>query len=376
MFAMAARRLGYRVHTLAPEHDTPTGQIADVEIVASYDDLDRDPRVRARRRRRHLRVRERAGGGGRGGRGARDRPSQRPRARRSRSTASARRRFCATRGLPVTPFATVRTADDLARRRRGASACPPCSRPPRFGYDGKGQVGDRPRHRRRSTAWADARTPRGDARSVHRSRARDLGDRRRAASTGRSSLFGRSTTPIAITSSTCRSRRPTCRRRSPREAIDVTRAVLEALDYVGVLCVEFFVTRDGRLLDQRAGAAAAQLRSPDVRRLPHEPVRAAGARDLRVSARVARAAAAGGDGQSARRSVGRRRAGLGGGARAARRQAASVRQDRRRGPAARWDTSRRSRQTTEDARERVLAARDAALHAQRLSRKSSNRRQS
>src|SRR5258707_10779712 len=41
MFAMAARRLGYRVHTLAPEHDTPTGQIADVEVVASYDDVDR-----------------------------------------------------------------------------------------------------------------------------------------------------------------------------------------------------------------------------------------------------------------------------------------------------------------------------------------------
>ena len=40
MFAMAARRLGYRVHTLAPEHDTPTGQISDVEVNASYDDLD------------------------------------------------------------------------------------------------------------------------------------------------------------------------------------------------------------------------------------------------------------------------------------------------------------------------------------------------
>src|SRR5437867_4765569 len=40
MFAMAARRLGYRVHTLAPEDDTPTGQIADVEINASYDDVD------------------------------------------------------------------------------------------------------------------------------------------------------------------------------------------------------------------------------------------------------------------------------------------------------------------------------------------------
>src|SRR2546422_9179595 len=40
MFAMAARRLGYRVHTLAPEHDTPTGQIADVEVVAPYDDVE------------------------------------------------------------------------------------------------------------------------------------------------------------------------------------------------------------------------------------------------------------------------------------------------------------------------------------------------
>ena len=40
MFAMAARRLGYRVHVLSPDNDTPTGQVADVEIVAPYDDLD------------------------------------------------------------------------------------------------------------------------------------------------------------------------------------------------------------------------------------------------------------------------------------------------------------------------------------------------
>src|SRR5947199_1270867 len=41
MFAIAARRMGYRVHTFSPEWDTPTGQVADVEITASYDDLDR-----------------------------------------------------------------------------------------------------------------------------------------------------------------------------------------------------------------------------------------------------------------------------------------------------------------------------------------------
>ncbi len=39
---------------------------------------------------------------------------------------------------------------------------------------------------------------------------------------------------------------------------------------------------------QRARAASAQLRAPDVRRLPHEPVRAAAPRDLRPAARVAR----------------------------------------------------------------------------------------
>ena len=40
MFAIAARQMGYRVHTLSPDTDTPTGQVADVEIVAPYDDLD------------------------------------------------------------------------------------------------------------------------------------------------------------------------------------------------------------------------------------------------------------------------------------------------------------------------------------------------
>ena len=40
MFAIAARQMGYRVHTYSPETDTPTGQVADVEIAASYQDLD------------------------------------------------------------------------------------------------------------------------------------------------------------------------------------------------------------------------------------------------------------------------------------------------------------------------------------------------
>ena len=38
MFAIAARRMGYRVHTFSPDEDTPTGQLADREVAASYDD--------------------------------------------------------------------------------------------------------------------------------------------------------------------------------------------------------------------------------------------------------------------------------------------------------------------------------------------------
>ena len=40
MFTIAARRMGYRVHTFSPEEDTPTGQVADVEVTAGYDDID------------------------------------------------------------------------------------------------------------------------------------------------------------------------------------------------------------------------------------------------------------------------------------------------------------------------------------------------
>lgn len=39
MFAIAARRMGYRVHALDPAPDCPTGQVADVEWSANYDDI-------------------------------------------------------------------------------------------------------------------------------------------------------------------------------------------------------------------------------------------------------------------------------------------------------------------------------------------------
>jgi 5-(carboxyamino)imidazole ribonucleotide synthase len=38
MFAIAARRMGYRVHIFSPERNTPAGQLADLAIAAPYED--------------------------------------------------------------------------------------------------------------------------------------------------------------------------------------------------------------------------------------------------------------------------------------------------------------------------------------------------
>lgn len=40
MLAIAARKMGYHVHVFSPDHNSPTGQIADQEFVAAYGDLD------------------------------------------------------------------------------------------------------------------------------------------------------------------------------------------------------------------------------------------------------------------------------------------------------------------------------------------------
>jgi len=40
MFAIAARRMGYRVAAFDPTQDCPTGQVADLEVNAAYDDID------------------------------------------------------------------------------------------------------------------------------------------------------------------------------------------------------------------------------------------------------------------------------------------------------------------------------------------------
>ena len=357
MFAIAARRMGYRVHTFSPEDDSPAGQVADVEVTASYEDLDalrtfargvdvvtfefENVPIEAIDAIEAL---------------APVRPSG-----VALHTAQQRARektFLADRGVPTAPFAPAATLDELwdAVARVGT---PAVIKTAAFGYDGKGQ------HKVATPADVEhIWTAIGHQEAVVEKFINLQAEISIVAARGldgeiaafppfenrhRNHILDLTTAPAAIPA-------PVARR-----AAEITRTILEELQYVGVLCVEFFVSTDGRAARERAGAAPAQLRPPDVRRGGDEPVRAAGARDLRAAARVGRDPAARGDGQPAGRPVGGRRAELGGRVPVHRRQAAPVRKDECQAAAARWATSRRSGKTVQDAQDRVIAARDALL---------------
>jgi 5-(carboxyamino)imidazole ribonucleotide synthase len=244
MFAMAARRMGYRVHTLSPDDDTPTGQVADVEVSAAYDDLDaigafarnvdvvtfefeNVPAATAEAAAQHAPVR----------------PSglilhvTQQRARE--------KGFLADRGFPVTPFAWIRSLADL---QAGIAQVGPDAvlKTASFGYDGKGQV------RVRSPEDAEAawgRLGRQEAvleRFIDFEKEVSMIVARGAA--GWTVTFGlvENTHARHILDTSIYPARvaPGVQAR----ASEIVRALADAIDLVGVLCVEFFVARDGELL--------------------------------------------------------------------------------------------------------------------------------
>jgi 5-(carboxyamino)imidazole ribonucleotide synthase len=244
MFAMAARRLGYRVHTLAPEHDTPTGQIADLEIVASYDDIDR---VRAFARGVDVVTFEFENVPAAAAAAAEAEVAVRPNGR-ALEVAQHRLReksFLAGHGLPVAPYAVVRTEEDLheALARIGR---PSVLKTAALGYDGKGQAAIT-QGVDAMAAWAAL----GRKEAVLESFVdleREISVIGARGVDGETSFFAPfdnthrhhildvTVAPADVPASTA------------NEAVGITRAVLEGLDYVGLLCIEFFVARDGRLL--------------------------------------------------------------------------------------------------------------------------------
>jgi 5-(carboxyamino)imidazole ribonucleotide synthase len=244
MFAIAARRMGYRVHTLSPDEDTPTGQVADVEINAPYEDLDavckfasavsvvtfefeNVPAATAEAAARCAPVRP---------------------AGHVLHTAQHRLRektFLSQAGLPVAPFRRISSMEEL-RAAAAELGLPAILKSAGFGYDGKGQ------HRIKSAddfaaAWRSV----GEREAVLEAfidfeheisvvAARDVNGvfvhYGGIENHHRNGILDISIAPARVGP------------RIVKEAVELAHAVLEQLDVVGVLCTEFFVRRDGKLL--------------------------------------------------------------------------------------------------------------------------------
>ena len=175
MFAIAARRMGYRVHAFDPTPDCPTGQVADHETNAAYDDL---AAAEAFARQVDVVTFE-----------FENVPSQtlaliermRPVHPSPFVLDTARHRlrekkFLSEHGFPVAPFRPVKNVDEL-RAAIADLGTPAILKTAEFGYDGKGQSRiDRPEQA--AAAWAALNCTAGRARGVCRFRPRDQCDRR------------------------------------------------------------------------------------------------------------------------------------------------------------------------------------------------------
>ena len=242
MFIDAAHAQGYRVHVLSPDADGPAGQVADVHTAADYGDLDavgrfaasvaavtyefeNVPAACAAACAAHAPVR----------------PGQQVLA-----VAQDRVREKTTLrglGVPVGPFVPVGSVDEL-KAAVAQLGCPAVLKTAGGGYDGKGQ-----RVLRSAAdvtyAWEDlGRVPCileafvdfEQEVSVVAARGRSgktvcYGP---IANTHRNHILDVSVVPSGAA------------KEVEAAAVEITRAVMDGLDVVGVLCVEFFQTRGPR----------------------------------------------------------------------------------------------------------------------------------
>jgi len=244
MFAIEARKMGYRVHTFSPDTDTPTGQVADTETSADYADLDA---VEKFARRVDVVTFEFENVPSKTVETAAQFVEVHPRGEILHTTQNRLREktFLAKNGFPHAPFRHIKTLDDLYHAAQEIGL-PGVLKTAGFGYDGKGQqklkaVGEIENafenlkgndavyeafiEFEKEVSVVCARGAAGDFAHygvIENAHANHILDVSFAPAVCSPKVFG--------------------------EAIEIARAVAETFDYVGTLCVEFFLTRDEKLL--------------------------------------------------------------------------------------------------------------------------------
>jgi 5-(carboxyamino)imidazole ribonucleotide synthase len=252
MFCMAAQSLGYRVCVLEPAADSPAAAVADRHLQAAYDDaaaldalavlcsaatteFENVPAPSLERLSRRIPVYPGASAVAI----AQDRVAEKA--------------FIAQCGIPVAPYRVIRHREDLLEVPE--TLFPAILKAARLGYDGKGQV----RVANRDEALAAFGRPglQGESAglggvpcvleqrlalarevSVVVARAHDGSTQAYPVSENehRGGILALSIVPARVSEAIA------------RQATEATRQIAQALDYVGVLCVEFFVLQDGRLV--------------------------------------------------------------------------------------------------------------------------------
>ena len=244
MFAMSAARLGYRVHVFAPEHDAPAADVAFQQTVAPFEDADAVAQfarsvdvVTFEFENVPVAATETA---------ALYAPMRPSGAVLHQCQDRLREKgFLRAAGIPCTPFAEATTAEQL-RVAVAELGTPAVLKTAAWGYDGKGQT------LVRSTADAEAAWRALDGAPAILEGFVDfqceLSMLAARSTRGEEAFFGPlandHSNHILDVSSFPRADLITF----VGEAREIARAVLHHLDVVGLICVEFFLTKDGRLL--------------------------------------------------------------------------------------------------------------------------------
>ncbi len=244
MFTIAARRLGYRVHIYSPDSDTPAGQVGDLEIVGPYEDLDR---VRDFARGVSVVTFEFENVPSVTSHACAEIVPVRPDGEVLHLTQHRLREktFLSEHGFPVTHFRRIRSQADLEAAARDLGL-PAVLKTSSFGYDGKGQ------QKLRSAAELPAAFANlNGAEGIYEAfvdfdkevsviAARTLAGQFAAFPVFENAhaqhILDVTFAPAAIAPAL------------EQQARELARGILEALKVVGLLTVEMFVTRDGRLL--------------------------------------------------------------------------------------------------------------------------------
>jgi 5-(carboxyamino)imidazole ribonucleotide synthase len=244
MFAMAAARLGYRVHVFAPEPDAPAADVAYRQTVAAFEDADavaefarsvdvvtfefeNIPVTAAEAAARFAPVRP----SGAVLHQCQDRLREKS--------------FLRAAGIPCTPFAEATTAEQLGAALAELGT-PAVLKTSAWGYDGKGQT------LVHSAAEADAAWKSlGGAPAILEGFVDfqcELSMLAARSANGEEAFFG----PVANEHANHILDVSTYPRADllavQDEAREIARTVLRQLDVVGLICVEFFLARGGRLL--------------------------------------------------------------------------------------------------------------------------------